>query len=259
MIPLSSYLLSPWRHHKAADYDTLVKAALTLDRLVTERHRFSLVFIPDASRFRDISEKEVARATRADMGLGDAEYPQYGTHADPVYRDLTRDNFYGLVGTKGDRPLDVITMNTASTYRPRIAGDCISNLFVSRRLWADAPDKMLPHVRCETQATSAPIITPLPAIFLGTAWTLKQRRKQGIMELVSRLHRIVAALAFGPLPQFATIAPNRDHDKLFNGRDIGAVIEHRVFGLPTQTRFESRVLFYDPQEIVEDARKVVEE
>ena len=92
----------------------------------------------------------------------------------------------------------------------------------------------------------------LPAVFTGTAWVTPLRRKQRIMELVSELHRLVAYLRFGALPQFATIAPDRNHDKLFKGRDIGAVIEK----WPTHTT-TSRVLFYAPDDLIASAKAIL--
>jgi hypothetical protein len=257
VIQLATWLLCPWRHVKGDGYASVIAAAQKLDAAIWDAHRIKLLFCDCPWRFRDLSTAEVERAHRA-MGCDPEtapDFPQLGTHADPTCRHLTSENFYALIGTKTDRPLPVITMNTASRYDAAWAGDNLLSLFGTRRLWSDHPDRDCAGVEVAVpawQATEAE--DRLPAVFLGTAYTVNHRRKQGIMETVSRLHRMVAYLKYGPLPQFATIAPNRQHDKLFHGRDIGAVIEKRD-GLST----EIRVLFYEPDAAVSDAAEVIAE
>lgn len=255
MMPLSSWLECHWRHNESArnrqGYATVVKAARKLDQSIWDKHKIKLLYCPDPWRFRDISTEEVKRAQRADMSLGDADFPQLGTHADPTCRHLTADNFYSLIGTRTDRPLPLITMNTAALYEGE-EETTLLRLFKSRRLWSDHPERDCADLSVSCDDVNGFMFSKLPAVFLGTAWVRQDRRRQGIMTDVSQLHRMVAWLRYGPIPQFATIAPDRNHDRLFDGTDIGCVIETR----PTHTT-TSRVLYYSPEAILAAAKRVL--
>lgn len=253
MLPLASWLDCVWRHSKPEGYGTIIAAAQKLDAHIWDRHKIKLLYCDDPWRFRDISTAEVERAKRWDMSLGDADYPQLGTHADPTCRLLTGlgdGTFHALIGTRTDRPLPLLTMNTAALYEPSFHGDCITNLFASRRLWSDHPERDCADLQITTQHVDRAMITRLPAVFLGTAWTRQDRRGRGVMTDVSRLHRMVAWLRW-PIPQFATVVPKAGSEKVFGGTDIGAVIEKR----PHST-IETRVLYWSPDDIVTDASRI---
>lgn len=255
MITLSTWLSYAGNHHPSlgfgADWRAVRGAALKLEGRVWDEHRIKLMMCSDPWRFRDLSSKEVERATRADMGLGDLDFPQLGMHADPTCRHMTADTFFALVGVRTDRPLPVFTFNTAALYPHQFLGDVIQNLFVSKRLWTDFPDRDCAGWTVEVKGPDKALISSLPAVHLGTAWVREDRRGKGIGELVSRLHRLVAYLRFGAIAQFATIVPGRDHDKLFRSKEVGTVLEHR----PSMT-VESRVLFYAPADLLADANEV---
>lgn len=256
MITASTWLSYAGFHNTSVaglkDWRQVRAAAQKLDRNVWDDHRIKLMVCFDAWRFRDMSSKEVERAQRAAMSLGYADFPQLGKHADPTCRHLTPDNFYALVGTVTDRPLPLYTLNTAALYDASWAGDVVKNLFVSRRLWSDDPDRDCAGLTVEVEYQHAYMLSRLPAIHLGTAWVREDRRGQGIGDAVSRLHRLIAWLRFGSIPQFATIVPGRNHDKLFRSQEIGTVYEKRD-GLTV----ESRVLFYSSADIVADAGEVL--
>lgn len=252
-MPLSSWLECHWRHgpHHHG-YPSVVAAARKLDQSIWDKHKIKLLYCDDADRFRDISTREVERTSRLATPEEAPDFPQLGTHADPTCRHLTADNFYSLIGTRTDRPLPLYTMNTAALYEATWVGDSISALFVKRRLWSDNPDRDCAGLTVEFRTAKDWPGNSLPAVFTGTAWVRQDRRRQGIMGDVSRLHRMVAWLRYGPIPQFATIAPDRNHDKLFDGTDIGCVIETR----PTHTT-TSRVLYYSPEAILASAERVL--
>lgn len=246
-LPLSSWLDCAWRHNGDPRRETVVSAARKIDALVWNRHKIKLLYCPDPWRFRDISTDEVKRAQRIDMGLGDADFPQLGMHADPTCRHLTSDNFFALIGTKTDRPLPLYTMNSAALYEAPTAVSTLADVFLSKRLWSDHPDRDCAGLQISIEAVPSNFYVALPAVHLGTAWTREDRRGQGVMTDVSRLHRMVAWLRW-PVPQFATVVPNSGASKVFGGRDIGAVIETRD-GFSKETR----VLFWHPEDIVNDA------
>lgn len=253
MMPLASWLLCPWRHSKLAGYGTIISAAQKLDVHVWDRHGIKLLYCDDADRFRDISTREVERTTRGASPEESPDYPQLGTHADPTCRHLTSENFYSLIGTRTDRPLPLITMNTAALYEATDECSHVIDLFIARRLWSDHPERDCAGLAIDVPEWSARIDgQPLPAVFLGTAWTRQDRRGQGIMTDVSRLHRMVAWLRYGPLPQFATVVPDSGAEKVFGGTDIGAVIETR----PTHST-TSRVFFWSPEDILAAAERVL--
>lgn len=256
MIPLASWLEAHWCHEKGDGYGAVVAAAQKLDQEVWDRHRFKLHFCPDPWRFRDLSEREVAESRKGYWEVDQTDPPQLGMHADPTCRELNHANFYALIGAVTDRPLRVLTMNTAALYDyDNCQQYTLRGLFWTRRLWSDHPGRDCADLDVMPQNEGAPLFeTRLPAVHLGTSWVNPMRRKQGIAGLVSRIHRVVALLKFGALPQFATIVPNRDHDKLFMGRDIGSVVEKRG-GLSKETR----VLFYTPAEILADAERLAGE
>lgn len=248
MMPLASWLDCSWRHTKPEGYGTVLSAAQKLDALVWDRHKIKLLYCDDPWRFRDISTAEVMRTTRGASPEESPDYPQLGTHADPTCRHLTADNFYSLIGTRTDRPLPLITMNTAALYEATDECSHVIDLFIARRLWSDHPERDCAGLAIDVPEWSARIDgQPLPAVHLGTAWTREDRRGQGVMTDVSRLHRMVAWLRW-PVPQFATVVPNSGASKVFGGRDIGAVIETRD-GFSKETR----VLFWHPEDIVNDA------
>ncbi len=242
MMPLASWLDCPWRFNGDPRRETVVFAARALDDLVWRKHGIKLLYCDDPWRFRDISTDEVKRAQRIDMGLGDADYPQLGTHSDPMCRHLTAGNFYALIGTKVDRPAPLYTMNVATLYGSDLT-EFIGDLFTSRMYWSDHPERDC----ADLDATCDFAEGNLPAVALTTAWTHKGRRHQGIMTDVSRLHRMVAWLRW-PYPQFATVVPKAGSEKVFGGTDIGAVIETRD-GFSKETR----VLYWSPEDIVSDA------
>ena len=252
MMPLSSFLSCHWRHKKAKGYASVLSAAQKLDQEVWDTHGIKLLFCSDPWQFRDMSTAEVERG-KVYFEVDDRDPPQLGTHADPTCRYLNNANFFALIGTATDRPLPLYTMNTAALYEPESPSTIctLADIFMRRRIWSDFPDRdcadldvdvfgLMAHSHC------------LPAVFLGTAWTRQDRRRRGIMHMVSKLHRFTAYLRYGPLPQFATIVPDREHDKLFEGRDIGCVIETRD-GMSK----ESRVLFYTPADIEQAATRVL--
>lgn len=253
-LPLASWLACPWRHTKGEGYGVALSAALKLDQRVWDLHKIKLLMCPDPWRFRDISTEEVKRANvgRASSPEEAGDFPQLGTHADPTCRHLTSDNFYALIGTKTDRPLPLLTMNSAALYDGFVDGMTIGALFGSRVLWSDQPDRDCAGLSVELSRPVDSLCIPLPAVFLGTAWTLPEKRGRGIMREVSRLHRMVAYLRYGALPQFATVIPESGHEKVFGGRDIGAVIET----WPTH-KTTARVLFYEAKDIVADASDVL--
>lgn len=247
MMPLASWLMCPWRHTKSEGYASVIEAAQKLDAQVWATHKIKLLYCDDADRFRDISTAEVQRVTRGASPECDPDYPQLGMHADPTCRALDKDNFFALIGTKTDRPLPLYTMNTAAKYEARPDCPTIAELFTGRELWSDHPDRDCAglEIECGTE------VYDLPAVFLGTAWTRQDYRGRGIMREVSRLHRMVAYLRYGHLPQFATVKPDSGHEKVFGGRQIGSVTET----WPTHTT-TSTVLFYEPADILAAAERV---
>lgn len=253
MMPLASWLLCPWRHPdlSLSSYATVVRAAQALDQAIWDRHGIKLLYCDDPWRFRDMSEKECARAP-VYFETDERDPPQLGTHADATCRAMTSENFFALVGTRSDRPLPFLTQNTAALYRMEGGANLICHLFESRRLWSDNPERDCAGLEVKTASASPDFFWALPAVHLGTAWVTPSRRKQGIAETVSRLHRMVAWLKFGEVPQFGTIVPDRQHDKLFHGRVIGSVIETRDGFSKTST-----VLFYPPDAVVSDAAGVL--
>ncbi len=247
MMPLASWLDCCWRHTKPEGYGTVVSAAQKLDAHVWSRHKIKFLYCDDPWRFRDISTAEVMRTTRGASPEESPDYPQLGTHADPTCRALTSENFYSLIGTRTDRPLPLLTMNTAALYDGFVEGMTIGALFHSRALWSDQPERDCAGLSIELSRPLDALCVPLPAVHLGTAWTHKDRRGQGVMTDVSRLHRMVAWLRW-PYPQFATVVPKAGSEKVFGGTDIGAVIETRD-GFSKETR----VLYWSPDDIVSDA------
>lgn len=254
-MPLASWLLSPWRHAKPEGYSTVVRAAQALDQAIWDKHGFKLMYIDDPARFRDVSEKEVERATRGVIDPEDEpDYPQLGMHTDATCRAMSSDDFFALIGCVTERPLRCITMNTAALYDDTLLDrdEYIEDLFTRRRLWSDHPDRDCAGLVVETTTWTVDVADEtLPAVHLGTAWVHPWRRRQGIMARVSRLHRMVAYLRFGAVPQFGTVVPGAHP---FGGRDIGSVIE-------TRNGFskESRVLFYAAEDILADAAAVMSE
>lgn len=249
MMPLASWLLSHWRHNPDPRRETVASAARALDDLIWRKHRIKLLYCPDPWHFRTISTEEVKRAQRLDMSLGDADYPQLGTHADPTCRHLTSYNFFALIGTRTDRPLPLYTMNTACLYE--LADAALGDLIASQLLWSDHPARDCAGFDVRVEISNTDDIV-LPAVHLGTAWTRQDRRGHGIMRMVSQLHRLTAWLRYGPIPQFATVLPDIGAEKVFGGRDIGAVIET----WPTHT-LTARVLFYAPDDAVKAAQRVL--
>lgn len=254
-LPLASWLEFNWRHPlHVPGCAAVIDAARKLDALVWERHGIKLLFVDDPWKFREISTQEVERAKRWDMSLGDADFPQLGTHADPTCRALSRQTFYALIGTRTDRPLPLLTMNSASLFEPHVEAESMAALFTSRRLWSDHPDRDCADLSVTFHSERDDLKRPysLPAVFLGTAWTTPLLRRQGIMETVSRLHRLVAWLRFGAIPQFGTIYPDRGHEAVFHGQDVGHIVETRA-GLPQ----EIRVLHYAADAAAQDAARLL--
>jgi len=142
MMPLRSWIECGWRHksgHPA--YASIIAASVALDALIWQKHGIKLLFLDDAARFRDISTEEVKRAQRLAGPEKAADFPQLGTHADPTCRALSRDNFFALIGTRTDRPLPLLTMNSASLYEPHAEAESMAALFTSRRLYSDHPER----------------------------------------------------------------------------------------------------------------------
>ena len=140
-MPLASWLDCYWRFGtRTATRETIAAAARILDAQVWDRHKIKLLYCDDAWAFRTMSTAEVERG-RVVWEVDDRDPPQLGTHADPTCRHLTADNFFALIGTKTDRPLPLYTMNTAALYEPLSAGESIADLFLSRRLWSDHPER----------------------------------------------------------------------------------------------------------------------
>lgn len=256
-MPLASWLDAHWNHKRLAEgYSTVVNAAKALDEQVWQRHQFKLLYLNDPVKFRDLSEKEVERSpsrTHHPEEYPDYDPPQYGTHADPSCRGMDKETFFALIGcVPNSRPLQVITMNTAAKYEAVTPVSVLADVFVSRRLWSDHPSRDCADLDVSIAGAPDGFYAPLPAVHLGTAWTHPWRRDKGIMGLVSRLHRLVAYIRFGALPQFGTVVPDRRHP--FKGREIGTVVETRD-GLSK----ESKVLFYSAESLVEDAQSVLAE
>lgn len=254
MTPLASWLGCSWRHNgHGPAYAPIIAASVALDALIWQKHGIKLLFVDDAARFRDISTEEVKRAQRLAGPEAEAEFPQLGTHADPTCRALSSQTFYALIGTRTDRPLPLLTMNSASLFEPHVEAESMAALFTSRRLWSDHPARDCADLSVTFHSKRDDLKRPysLPAVFLGTAWTTKHRRRQGIMETVSRLHRLVAWLRFGAIPQFGTIYPDQGHEAVFHGEDVGHIVETRA-GLPQ----EIRVLHYPADAAVKSAEEI---
>lgn len=250
-LPLSSWLDCAWRMNGDPRRETVAQAARILDAEVWNRHHIKLLFCDDADRFRDISTQEVERVSRLATPETVPEYPQLGTHADPTCRALSSETFYGLIGTRTDRPLPLLTMNSGALYDRHGHRTTLTGLFVSRRLWSDHPERDCAGLDVEFTTHQDTPWNDLPAVFLGTAWTHPERRGQGVMTTVSRLHRLVAWLRW-PVPQFATVVPDSGAEKVFGGTDIGCVIEKRPY-----STIESRVLFYPADAALTDAKTIL--
>lgn len=255
MTPLASWLDMPWRHEKGDGYGDLVRAAKRLDERVWREHGITLMFCSDPWWFRTINEKECARDA-VHWEIDTREPPQLGKHADPICCALDADTFYALIGTAPDRPAPLYTLNSARKFPQTDDDPSIADRFLSRRLWSDHPERDCAglSVGIQEEIPGGLLWSPLPAVYTGTAWTREDRRRRKIMTDVSRLHRLVAFLRFGSLPQFATVVPKSGAEKVFGGTDIGCVIEHRG-----KLSTEVRVLFWSPEDLKADAESVLTE
>jgi hypothetical protein len=252
MINLATWLAYAGNHHPAIagspDWRIIRSAAQKLEREVWDQHRVKLMLTTDVWRFHDLSSKEVERANRKAMGLGDASIPQLGMHADPTCRNLTPDTFYALIGTKTDRPLPALTFNTAVLYRLDLCSS-VAELFTTKLLWSDFPERDCAGWTVEVRdAVEAVEIARPSAVHLGTAWRRDDLSGNGLGGRIARLHRLVAYLRYGTPLQFATILPGRNHDKVFQAKEVGTVIERR----PSLT-VESRLLTYTTNDLLSDA------
>lgn len=254
-MPLASWLSASWRHDLTLhepDYQAVVSAAQKLDQLVWDRHKLKLLFCDQPWLFRSMIEAEDARSIRHGREL--ATWPILGTHTDPSCRALDKTNFYALLGTRTDRPLPLFSTNTACLYdRPIGEIETLWDLFASRRLWSDFPERDCADLSVECDLEHS-LHRNLPMTHVGTAWVRDDRRGKGIAADVVRLHRMVAWLRWG-LPIFGTVLEDKDHAKGLRtdiGRMIGRVIEKRG----TDER-HSLVHLYAPDSIVADARAVL--